>query len=230
MLKKTIIFLLLSIDTIPTTEDRIVTLNDLGLMPRCLEKDYYIWRFLRYRSTTPQQAKIAIKGISHINKKLQIAYRKKTGLNIIKTTPKQKTPTTLFNWHIKSEANRLFDHGIKLITQRKLQAAADEIYKSYYKYTQRWDKDKALFWLYLLTNQKIYLNELKKSYHVNIYTLLAADFTGSKYPKRTVTPNPKRNKSPYVDETDPICWARIKAKLKLPSTNLDRLAQMYDSK
>ena len=89
MLKKTILILIITIATITSTEARIVTLNDLAHMPRSIEKDYYIWRFLRYRSTTPQQAKIAIKGISHINKKLQIAYRKKTGLNIIKTTPKQ---------------------------------------------------------------------------------------------------------------------------------------------
>jgi soluble lytic murein transglycosylase len=231
MLKKAFVILIVAFATISSLEARIVTLDDLAHMPRSIEKDYYIWRFLRYRSTTPQEAKIAIKGISHINKKLKNAYRKKTGLSITSTAPKKKTPKkTVFNWRIKSEANRLFDSGIKLITQHKLQAAADKIYKSYYKYTQRWEKDKALFWLYLLTNQKTYLDELKKSYHINIYTLLAADFTNSKYPKRIVTPNPKRDKSPYVDETDPIHWARIKAKLKLPSTNLDRLAAMCDSK
>jgi soluble lytic murein transglycosylase len=200
-------------------------------MPRSIEKDYYIWRFLRYKATTPTEAKIAIKEISHINKKLQKAYQKKTGLRVHKTAPKKKTPKkAIFNWKIKAEANRLFEHGIKMVAQHKLQNAADDFYKAYYKYSQRWEKDKTLFWLYLLTNQKTYLDKLKESYHINMYTLLAADFTNSKYPKSIITPNPSRVKSPYINETDPIHWAKVKAKLKLPSTNLEELAQICDSK
>jgi len=231
MLKKILLVCLIFISYTSYSEARVVTLEELQQMPRSIEKDYYIWRYLRYPSTTSYQAKVAIRGISHINKKLRVAYRKKTGLSIVATAPKKKTPKkSLFNWRIKSQANRLFAHGIKMVEQRKLQQAADDFYEAYYKYTQRWEKDKTLFWLYLLTNQKSYLDMLKKSYHVNMYTLLAADFTNAKYPKTIVTPNPKRDRSPYVNETDPIHWARIKAKLKLPSTNLDELAELCDSK
>jgi soluble lytic murein transglycosylase len=71
---------------------------------------------------------------------------------------------------------------------------------------------------------------LKESYHINLYTLLAADFTNSKYPKSIITPSSDRKRSPYINETDPIHWAKIKAKLKLPSTNLEELAKMCESK
>jgi len=216
---------------ITPSEAKVVSLYDLQQMPRSIEKDYYIWRYLKYPSTTPYQAKVAIKGISHINKKLRVAYRKKTGLSISSTAPKKRTPKkSIFNWRIKAQANKLFAHGIKMVEQRKLQKAADDFYEAYYKYTQRWEKDKTLFWLYLLTNQKSYLDMLKESYHINLYTLLAADFTNSKYPKSIITPSSDRKRSPYINETDPIHWAKIKAKLKLPSTNLEELAKMCESK
>jgi len=230
MIKQLICVILTLLLAFSTLQARVVSLYDLQKMPRSVEKDYYIWRYLRYPSTTSYQAKVAIKGISHINKKLRVAYRKKTGLSIISTAPKKKHPKkTLFNWRIKSQANRLFAHGIKMVEQHKLQKAADDFYKAYYKYTQRWEKDKTLFWLYLLTNQKSYLNLLKESYHINMYTLLAADFTNAKYPKSIVTPTSDRKRSPYVNEINPIHWAKIKAKLKLPSTNLEELAKMCES-
>jgi len=230
MLKK-ILFVCFALATVSIySEAKVVSLYDLQKMPRSIEKDYYIWRYLRYPTTTAYQAKVAIKGISHINKKLRVAYRKKTGLSITSTAPKKRHPKkSVFNWRIKSQANKLFAHGIKMVEQRKLQQAADDFYKAYYKYSQRWEKDKTLFWLYLLTNQKTYLDLLKESYHINMYTLLAADFTNDKYPKSIVTPTSDRKRSPYVNETDPIHWAKIKAKLKLPSTNLEELAKMCES-
>jgi soluble lytic murein transglycosylase len=230
MIKNILFICVLFTITISYNEARIVTLHDIQKMPRSVEKDYYIWRYLKYPSTTSAQAKIAIKGVSHINKKIRVAYRKKTGLKVTSTAPKKRHhKKKLFNWRIKSEANRLFEHGIKMVEQKKLQQASDDFYKAYYKYTQRWEKDKTLFWLYLLTNQKNYLNTLKKSYHINMYTLLAADFTNAKYPKSIVTPTATRKRSPYVNESDPIHWATIKHKLRLPSTNLEALAKKCES-
>jgi len=62
-----------------------------------------------------------------------------------------------------------------------------------------------------------------------MYTLLAADFTNAKYPKSIVTPTATRKRSPYVNESDPIHWATIKHKLRLPSTNLEALAKKCES-
>ena len=55
--------------------------QEVDLMPKGIEKDYYIWRFLRQPSTTKWEAKQIIKGVQHLNDKLRKAYRKKTGLN-----------------------------------------------------------------------------------------------------------------------------------------------------
>jgi len=68
MLKKALLILIITIATITSTEARIVTLNDLAHMPRSIEKDYYIWRFLTQKSTSRSQAKQIIKDASQLNK------------------------------------------------------------------------------------------------------------------------------------------------------------------
>ncbi|MDQ1325558.1 MAG: soluble lytic murein transglycosylase, partial [Campylobacterota bacterium] len=49
-------------------------------MPKSVEKDYYIWRFLSQNTTTASEAKSVIQEASFLNKKLREAYRRKTGL------------------------------------------------------------------------------------------------------------------------------------------------------
>jgi soluble lytic murein transglycosylase len=50
-------------------------------LPKGLEKDYYIWRFIRQKSTTKAQAQRIILEASRINPSLKKAYRHKTGHN-----------------------------------------------------------------------------------------------------------------------------------------------------
>jgi len=59
-------------------------------MPKGIEKDYYIWRFLRQRSTTKAQARRIIREASRINPSLKKAYRRKTGHNPPPPPPKPK--------------------------------------------------------------------------------------------------------------------------------------------
>ncbi len=200
-------------------------------MPLSVEKDYYIWRFLRQRSTTKAQAKAIIYGAKYLNKKLKVAYKKKTGLTA--HIPKRKpSPTRSSNidWKARSFANTQFAYGIKMVGHNNLSTAAQYFNAAYRQYTERWEKDKCLFWLYKVTKKRIYLQKLKHSYHINIYTLLAADITHSKYPKSIITPKIHRNSLPNIDETNPIHWAKVKAKMNLPSTDLEDLANMCESK
>ena len=60
-------------------EAKAFTFNQVHTMPKSVEKDYYIWRFLSQGSTTAAQAKEIIKEVDHLNKKLRTAYRRKTG-------------------------------------------------------------------------------------------------------------------------------------------------------
>jgi len=50
-------------------------------MPKGVEKNYYIWRFITQKSTTKSEAMKIIKEANMINGALKKAYRKKTGLN-----------------------------------------------------------------------------------------------------------------------------------------------------
>jgi len=50
-------------------------------MPRSIEKDYYIWRLLKQKSTSRSDATKIIKEAKRISPKLKKAYTKKTGLN-----------------------------------------------------------------------------------------------------------------------------------------------------
>ncbi len=50
-------------------------------MPKGVEKNYYIWRFITQRETTRAEAIKIIKEASRINRTLKRAYKKKTGLN-----------------------------------------------------------------------------------------------------------------------------------------------------
>jgi len=199
-------------------------------MPLSVEKDYYIWRFLNQRSTTASQAKAIIGDAKYINKKLRVAYKKKTGLNAKQTKRKPEPQRKKIDWKAKSNANKSFNYGIKMVEKNQLGKAAQHFNAAYKQYVDRWEKDKALFWLYMVTKNKSYLSKLKKSYHINMYTLLAADLTESQYPRSIITPSISKESVYGINEKDPIHWAKIKARMNLPSTDLEDLADTCESK
>jgi soluble lytic murein transglycosylase len=55
------------------------TYEEIHQMPKSVEKDYYIWRFLTQKNTSKQEAKNIIKEVDFLNGKLTKAYRQKTG-------------------------------------------------------------------------------------------------------------------------------------------------------
>jgi len=174
-------------------------------MPLSVEKDYYIWRFLSQKSTTVSQAKAIIGDAKYINKKLRTAYKKKTGLNAKQTKRKPGPQRNITDWKAKSNANKSFKYGIKMVEKNKLGKAAQHFNAAYRQYEQRWEKDKSLFWLYKVTKNKSYLSKLKKSYHINMYTLLAADLTKGQYPKSIITPSINKNSACRSFENFLIC-------------------------
>jgi len=96
---------------------------------------------------------------------------------------------------------------------------------------EREDLDAALFWLYLTTKNRAYIDRLLKSYDVNIYTLSARDIAKAPYPQ-TLSPKlpvvERLNSSAYLE---PIYWARIKKQAKNASpATLTNLANQYRSK
>jgi soluble lytic murein transglycosylase len=211
---------------------KTLTYSEVHKMPQSVEKDYYIWRFLSQKNTTTKEAKAIIQDANRLNKKLKVAYKKKTGKNarLIPKPPPFKTAKKDKNaWKQRSQANKYFKNGIKMVERKKLQKAITNFHNANRLYTKRWEKDKSLFWLYLLTKEKKYLSKLKESYHINMYTLLAADITHSRYPKTIITPRVSKGRVFGIDAKDPIDWAKMKAKMNHPDADLDDLADDCES-
>ncbi|NOR55359.1 MAG: transglycosylase SLT domain-containing protein [Sulfurovum sp.] len=204
------------------------TYSQVHKMPKSVEKDYYIWRLLSQKNTSKQEARNIILEANHLNKKLRESYRKKTGL--VAKIPKSKSRTRIkskVDWKKRSRAHKHFKHGLALLNQGKAKQASgyfDVARRAYYK---QYDKDKSLFWLYMSTKNKIYLDALRKSCNINIYTLMAADNMKKRYPK-TITESIWKSKASGYNVQNPIHWAKIKAKMN-SGTNLNSLANKYKS-
>jgi len=228
---KTLPILLILLALFGTLQAKTLTYEEVHKMPRSVEKDYYIWRFLKQKSTTPSQAKAIIKDVNNINKKLHQAYRKKSGRRAPNITHSPYvTEQQKEDWKHQAEGNRLFHEGIRLVGKKKLQKALVYFHKAHDVYLKRWEKDKSLFWLYLLTKKKKYLYTIKqKSTHINLYTLLAADITHSQYPRSIITPRVHRKSISSIDVTNPIHWAEMKIKVKSPNADLVALAEDCES-
>ena len=83
----------------------------------------------------------------------------------------------------------------------------------------QFDKDKALFWAYLISKQKTDLEKLIQSKDINIYTLYANETLGLEPRGIKTSLNPKKEKAPF-DISDPFSWVKVKNLFK---------AQHYES-
>jgi len=212
--------------TFSTLEAKTFTYWQVHQMPKSVEKDYYIWRLLSQKKTTKQEARNIILEASRLNKKLNTAYKRKTGHTA--KLPKIKTRGPVDNsWRARSKANKHFKHGLALLQQGKAKQSSGYFDVARRSYKKRYDIDKSLFWLYMSTKNKIYLKALRKSHHVNIYTLMAADTVNARYPK-TITESLWRSKTSGFDITDPIDWAKVKHQMKA-GCDLDDLADEHKS-
>lgn len=218
--------LLIFFFTTASLHAKTFTYRQVHSMPMSIEKDYYIWRFLSQRTTTKQEARKIIYEASRLNKKLRTVYRKKTGLNV--KLPKIKaTGSANKNWRTRSHAHKSFKHGLALMQQNKPAQAARHFNVARKMYVKQYDIDRSTFWLYLSTKQSKYIDMLRNSYHVNIYTLMAADTANARYPK-TITESIWKSSTFGFDIEDPIAWAKIKKKM-YSGTDLDDLADDYKS-
>jgi soluble lytic murein transglycosylase len=202
--------------------------QEIHHMPKSIEKDYYIWRFLSQKFTTKSEALKIIYEASHLNKKLRTSYTKRTGRKAPHITSK-RTPTPEHIWKGRSKGKKYFKKGLFLLENGQSKLASSYFDAAYKHYVQRYEKDKSLFWLYMSTKNMTYLNHLKRSHNANIYTLLAADALKTNYPK-TITQQFRKQTSSYFDITNPIDWAKVKSKMNHVDTDdLHDLANDYAS-
>ena len=225
------LLLFVCIPFLQTLEAKTFSYSQIHNMPLSLEKDYYIWRFLKQPSTNKSQARAIIREVSHLNKKLKEAYRKKTGAypNIKPTMPKYYLSEAK-KWENRAQGNFAFKKGIAHVQRGQLKRAAEFFNAAYRIYNERWEKDKCLFWLYLVTKNKHHLEVMKEqSGHINMYRLLASDITHDKYPKTIVSPKIDKSSIWGIDATDPIDWAKMKEKIFNKHADLEDLADDCES-
>jgi soluble lytic murein transglycosylase len=113
-----ILLLLLLVSTAPA---KTLTFDQVHTMPRSIEKDYYIWRYLCQGNCTASQANALIKEVNRINKKIRSSYRKKTGRNPGKVTAGSQTSTQAQRsaWLKKVAFQKYFDTAIRALSQKK---------------------------------------------------------------------------------------------------------------
>lgn len=200
-------------------------------MPRSIEKDYYIWRFLSQITTTAPEAKSIIQEASALNKKLRTAYRNRTGENPPTIKPYyfggNTTKGAVNDWKRRSQAHKHFKLGLALMQQHKPKQAADYFERARKEYSKQYDIDKSLFWLYLSTKDHTYLKLLRESCNPNIYTLMAADTINGRYPK-TITESLWKSNTRGFDIKNPIQWAKVKQKM-YSGVDLNDLADEHKS-
>ena len=223
------IILLIFISSTTILKAKQLTFISIHNMPKSVEKDYYIWRYLMQKTTTASQAKRIIKEVNRLNKKLRNSYKKKTNLKA--PEPIEKEPGTLPEhvWKNRSKANKAFRKGLSLLKEKNPKVAEYYLKEARKYYYKQYEIDKALFWLYISTKKVKYIEELQKSKSPNIYALIALDTIDASYP-HTITQRFKRKKHKYIEVNDPIAWAKIKQKMHNSTNNeINRLADNYAS-
>ena len=223
------LFVLLCVTS--TLDAKKFTYEQIHEMPRSIEKDYYIWRFLSQTTTTAAEAKSIINETTALNGKLRTAYHNRTGLNPPKIKPYYlggiSTPDAVNAWKIRSQAHKHFNQGLALLRQNKPEQAAGYFERALETYVKQYDIDKTLFWLYMSTKDDKYIKLLRDSCNINIYTLMAADTINGKYPK-TITESLWKSSIWGFDIEDPIDWAKVKQKM-YSGVDLDDLADDHKS-
>lgn len=209
---------------------KALSFEEVHKMPKSVEKDYYIWRFLCQGNCTASQAQAIIKEANALNKKLRGSYRKKTGKTAKIATGANRVSSKAERnaWLRKVSSRKNFDTAIRKLAKGDKRLAIVYFDKARKSAGSRMDIDRATFWLYKTSGNKAYLSALLKSWDVNLYTLLARDIMHIKYPK-TITPRLSKRNLKHYHAQNPIYWAYIKKKLQQPGTDLNALARGYES-
>ncbi|MDH5464344.1 MAG: lytic transglycosylase domain-containing protein [Thiovulaceae bacterium] len=119
----------------------------------------------------------------------------------------QKSLLKFDSTHTQSTLARFYIALIKIMANKSKKALADLDYVAANDFFQL-ERDKAIFWKYLITNEPSLLQTLYRSTDLNIYTLYAAEKLG-KEPLGIYRPNFKQTNPLAVRENDPFVWTQI---------------------
>ena len=105
-------------------------------------------------------------------------------------------------------ADDLFSLGINAVNNNKLDIALNFFNASNNKSISRTQKDKNLFWIYLITKNQVYLQELAQSWDNNLYSLYAKELLHIEIDNIEYTISQKNVKSSF-DIYDQFEWIKV---------------------
>ncbi|WP_066161285.1 lytic transglycosylase domain-containing protein [Aliarcobacter skirrowii] len=116
--------------------------------------------------------------------------------------------------------------GINEVNHNNSKLANNFFKISYKKSFLRSQKDNALFWLYLTSDNKNYLEELANSYDTNLYSLYAKEIL-NKYPTNIIYSLDTNKNSSSFNIYDSFAWFDINKDVR-SELNEEKLAKYYD--
>lgn len=120
----------------------------------------------------------------------------------------------------------LFFLGLNALEFNKKKLALDWFDLAYKKAYFRFDKDKILFWQYLVTKNRTFIDELMSSFDVNIYTIYAHELTSKKF--NNIMQVSVKNKNKKYDIQNPFLWTNLLREIKdKNSSEIMKIAQKY---
>ena len=144
----------------------------------------------------------------------------KTKKSLLHVKPSQK---------LSPQSNFLL--ALNALRQNKRKQALEHLQLAEKSYYYRAQKDKALFWRYLITKKREILQKLAKSFDINIYTLYAREKLGLPLGNYYSDLHVSKRRS-GMDISDPFAWHAILGEIKerKKPAELEPLLEKYDYK
>ncbi len=128
----------------------------------------------------------------------------------------------------KLYANSIFFLGLNALKFNQNKKALKYLKQAKRKYYFRFDKDKVLFWQYLITKNKNYLQKLSKSFEINIYSLYASELLSIPH-KKVISNLYCKNIKPHENIKNPFVWLRLLNQIDNKDTNLTKMVKNFKS-
>jgi soluble lytic murein transglycosylase len=126
--------------------------------------------------------------------------------------PLQRSLIELNATNLNAESNFLL--ALNAIRYQREDKALLFLQTSQKKAAFTFEKDKALFWQYLLTKDRHLLTTLTKSHEINLYSLYAYEHLGA-FPTNIITHiRPQKSGKPIFDISDPFAWLKFQKRVK----------------
>ncbi len=154
-------------------------------------------------------------------------------IKLIVTNPKMtNAQKSLFGFYNKNlDFRTTFMLAINSIKYNKIDQALLYLSEAYKKAYFQMQKDNIVFWQYLLTKDKRYLELLLKSWDINIYTIYAYQTVSKKFDNIIYDIKVDKEKNKLYDPLIPFKWLSVlKDTKKMSLKKIEKYNKLFDAK